>query len=111
MNKVDWDALILGVLEEGPTHGYEISRRIRMQSEEFLKVPESQLYPALHRLERDGFVESEWDTEGKGPARKVYRMTALGEGKLAQGRKAWQDLVAAVNAVVMPKPVHGGGHG
>ena len=70
--KGDLEALILAVLADHALHGYEISKRIRSQSQEVLKYGEGQLYPALHKLEESGFIEAEWMLQDGKPDRKVY---------------------------------------
>lgn len=98
----DMDALVLGALDDGPAHGYEIARRIKLRSEEALAVGEGLLYPALHALERDGYVVAEWVPQEGKPNRKVYRLTDAGRGVLAKKRKEWQRFAAGVSAVLRP---------
>jgi PadR family transcriptional regulator PadR len=71
--------LILNLLREGPTYGFEIAREIERRSEGTLRFREGLLYPALHQLEREGLVESEWRVSSQGPRRKYYRLTAKGK--------------------------------
>lgn len=99
----DMDALALGALDEGPAHGYEIARRIKLRSEEALAVGEGLLYPALHALERDGYVVAEWVPQEGKPNRKVYSLTEKGAGALAKKRKEWQRFAAGVAAVLRPE--------
>lgn len=100
--KSDLDALILGVLQEGERHGYEIAKRIRELSDTALAVGEGQLYPALHRLERDGLVAATWlPQEGK-PPRKVYHLTEEGKGALVAHRQEWERFAQSVDRILTP---------
>ncbi len=100
--KGDLDALILGVLEIEPLHGYEISKRIKRLSEHALDIGEGQLYPALHILERSGHVTATWvPIEGK-PPRKVYEITESGRSNLVEKRREWTLFTAGVGAILNP---------
>ena len=98
----DLEAFILGALDGGAAHGYEIARRIKATSEEALAVGEGLLYPALHALERDGLVVAEWVPQEGKPNRKVYRLTDEGRGALTKKRKEWLRFAAGVSAVLRP---------
>ena len=98
----DLEALVLGALDGGAAHGYEIARRIKATSEEALAVGEGLLYPALHALEREGLVAAEWVPQEGRPNRKVYRLTDAGRGALARKRKEWLRFAAGVAAVLKP---------
>ena len=98
----DLEALVLGALDGGAAHGYEIARRIKSVSEEALAVGEGLLYPALHALERDGLVAAEWVPQEGKPNRKVYRLTDEGRGALAKKRKEWLRFAQGVSAVLKP---------
>jgi transcriptional regulator len=94
------DMLILQTLQWGPQHGYGISQAIRATSGEVLQVETGSLYPALHRLERQKWVSSEWKlTESKQKA-KYYRITATGKEQLAENRSRWEQMVAAIGGVL-----------
>lgn len=96
------DMLVLQTLQWGPQHGYGISQMIRAQSSEALQVETGSLYPALHRLERQGWVKSAWDiTETKQRA-KFYRLTPAGRKQLVRERDRWEQLVAAIAGVMNP---------
>lgn len=96
----DLDTLILGVLQGGALHGYDIAKRIRALSESALKVGEGQLYPALHRLEEAKLIHSEWiQQEGK-PAKKVYGITQKGKGALEKQKQEWRKFASGVGAVL-----------
>jgi len=98
----DLDALVLAVLHSGPMHGYEISRRIRELSDKVLSAGEGKLYPCLHKLEEDGFIQAEWVPQENRPARKVYSLTDKGSGALAKKKKAWEEFAASVNTILYP---------
>lgn len=102
--KGDLEALVLGVLEDGESHGYEISKRIRRLSERALEVGEGQLYPALHALEASGLVSAEWVPQEGKPARKVYQITAKGQSALEGKRIEWRAFAKGVGAILTPEP-------
>lgn len=99
--KGDIAALILGILQDGRLHGYEISKRIRMLSQEMLSLGEGQLYPALHRLEEEGLIASSWDIQEGRPNRKVYEITEAGLAELREKKKAWEKFMSGVNSILM----------
>ena len=99
------DMLILQALQRQPMHGYAIAQVIRSRSGEVLSVETGSLYPALHRLERQKWVTSEWKlTESKQRA-KFYELTALGKKQLATDHQRWLHLVRAIGAVMAPDEV------
>jgi PadR family transcriptional regulator PadR len=93
------DALVLAALEAEPAHGYAIIQCLRRRSDEVFVLPEGTVYPALHRLERDGLVKSRWTTAG-GRRRRVYRITRSGTEALAVRRLEWKTFARAVEAVL-----------
>lgn len=93
------DGLLLAVLADAPGHGYELSQRLTRRSDGVLGVPEGSLYPALHRLERGGLVESSWSS-GDGRRRRVYRLTRAGRRAIAQSRREWRTFSGAVERVL-----------
>lgn len=98
------DMLILQTLQWGPQHGYGIVQALRSRSAEVLQVETGSLYPALHRLERQGWVRSEWkQTESKQRAR-YYRITANGKKQLASDRSKWERIVEAIGSIMHDKP-------
>ena len=101
--KGDLEALVLGALDDGAAHGYEIARRIKRMSEEALAVGEGLMYPALHALERDGMIVAEWVPQTGKPDRKVYALTDLGRGALVKKRREWLRFSAGVSAVLKPE--------
>ena len=94
------DMLILQTLQWGPQHGYGIVQALRTNSGEVLRVETGSLYPALHRLERQGWVRSEWkQTESKQRAR-YYRITPAGKKQLATDRGRWDTIVQAIGSIM-----------
>ena len=94
------DLLILAALRRtGPAHGYGIIAGLREQSEGAFDLPEGTVYPALHRLERDGLVQSEWSLEAP-RRRRVYRLTAAGAAAIAVKRREWTVFQQGMQAVV-----------
>lgn len=96
------DLLILQTLLWGGQHGYGISQAIRANSGEVLKVDTGSLYPALHRLERQKFIESEWTTSENKQRVKLYRLTPEGKKQLFDERSRWQQLTQAVEGILNP---------
>lgn len=94
------DMLIMKVLSLGPMHGWGISERIQMVSEDELQVNQGSLYPALHKLAKEGWIKSYWgDTENNRRAR-YYRLTRAGEKQLEVETQHWERLAAAVARVM-----------
>jgi PadR family transcriptional regulator len=97
------DLLILQTLLWGPQHGYGISQAIRLNSGDVLRVDTGSLYPALHRLERQGWVSSEWKLSENNQRVKVYRLTAGGKRHLASERSRWEQLSEAIARALNPR--------
>jgi PadR family transcriptional regulator PadR len=93
------DLLLLAAVQVRPTHGYAIAETLRARSEGAFDLPEGTLYPALHRLERAGFLTSRW-SEVSGRRRRVYQLTKKGQRALATRHDEWRDFARAVHAVV-----------
>jgi PadR family transcriptional regulator, regulatory protein PadR len=96
------DMLILQVLRWGPRHGYALSKVIRTDSGEILKVDTGSLYPALHRLERKGWIAAEWKASELGPRLRVYRLTKSGRKQLVVERSRWAQLTEAMDGILNP---------
>jgi transcriptional regulator len=96
------DLVLLGVLAEAPGHGYAIISALRERSAGVLDLPEGSVYPALHRLEEFGWVESDWRPVG-GRRRRVYRLTSKGRKALMRETRDWSRLAAAIEAVLAPE--------
>ena len=97
------DLLILQTLRWGPRHGYGLGQAIRANSGEVLRVDTGSLYPALHRLERQGLVSAEWAVSGNSQRVKVYRLTAEGRRRLASERSRWERLSEAIARALSPR--------
>ena len=97
------DLLILTTLKWGPQHGYALSLAIRANSGDYLLVETGSLYPALHRLERQGWVTSEWKLTEANQRAKFYRLTATGKKRVIAEQSRWQQLVTAMAGVLNPQ--------
>jgi PadR family transcriptional regulator, regulatory protein PadR len=97
------DMLVLQTLQWGPQHGYAIGQTIAAQSADSLKIETGSLYPALHRLEKQGWVKSEWTVSEAKQRVKFYRITPAGKKQLIAERDRWSQLVAAIGTVLNPK--------
>ena len=95
--------LILQTLRWGTQHGYGISQAIRAGSNEILQVETGSLYPALHRLEKRGWIKSEWKTSANKQRAKYYRLTPAGKKHLASEQSRWAQLVDAMAAVMQSR--------
>jgi transcriptional regulator len=94
------DVLILKSLSWGPLHGYAVSRWIRQLTEEALQIEEGALYPALHRLERRGFVDAEWGLSENNRRARYYRLTPAGADHLREETESWTRFSTAVGRVL-----------
>ncbi|HEX5233879.1 MAG TPA: PadR family transcriptional regulator [Silvibacterium sp.] len=97
------DLLILETLRWGAQHGYAISQAIRARSGEILQVETGSLYPALHRMERQKWIASEWRTTDQNQRAKFYKLTKEGRKQLALGRTKWEAMVGAIGGVLNPQ--------
>jgi PadR family transcriptional regulator, regulatory protein PadR len=93
------DMLILKIVALGPVHGYGISLRIRQISKEVLQVQQGSLYPALHRLEKRGWLKAEWGESDNGRQAKFYSLSAKGRKQFAAEESNWNRLATAVAAI------------
>jgi PadR family transcriptional regulator PadR len=94
------DLLILRTLSLGPEHGWGISERVQQMSRDVLCIQQGSLYPALHRLERRGWIKAEWGTSDNNRRAKFYELTASGRKQLQTERDEWNKLTAAVAQVL-----------
>ena len=94
------DLLILKTLALGPQHGWGISQRIQQISEDVLQVNQGSLYPALHRLEEQGWIDSEWGVSETNRQAKFYRLTRAGQKQLDVERAQWAKLAGAVARIL-----------
>jgi transcriptional regulator len=95
--------LILQTLQWGPQHGYAIGQTIAAQSRDSLRIETGSLYPALHRLARQGWVTSDWGQTDANQRAKIYRLTPKGKKQLLQERDRWSQLVAAIGTIIHPR--------
>jgi len=96
------DLLILQTLLLGPAHGHTIAQVIEHRSDEVLQVEHGSLYPALHRLQNRGWINSQWGPSENNRKARFYRLTAAGRKQLLRQTNRWEQLVAAVNRVLKP---------
>jgi PadR family transcriptional regulator, regulatory protein PadR len=96
------DMLVLRTLQWGPQHGHGIGQTIRTQSEDLLKVETGSLYPALHRLEKRGWLTAEWGVSEANQRAKYYRLTAAGKAQLLRQQDRWSQLVHAIGRIMNP---------
>jgi PadR family transcriptional regulator len=92
--------LVLKSLEQGPMHGWGITLHIQRISNEVLRVEEGSLYPALHRMEQEGWLASEWGSSENNRRARFYRLTAVGRKQLNAERDNWQKIASAVALVL-----------
>lgn len=94
------DMLILKIVALGPVHGYGISQRIKQISKEVLQVQQGSLYPALHRLQKRGWLQAEWGQSDNGRQAKFYQLSPKGRKQLAAEESNWDRLAHAVSLVM-----------
>jgi transcriptional regulator len=96
------ELLILRTLVFGPLHGHGITKHIQRTSEDVLQVEHGSLYPALHRLEKNGCITSKWEKTDRGREMRMYRLTAKGRKQLTIEQSRWDELVRAMARVLKP---------
>lgn len=96
------DLIILRTLEEGPRHGFAVSRSIRARSQGVLDLQDAALYQALHRMEGSGWVEAEWGISEKGKRAKYYSLTGAGRRQLEREADFWRSYSGAVFRILAP---------
>jgi PadR family transcriptional regulator, regulatory protein PadR len=94
------DLLILRTLALESQHGWAIAERVQQLSRDVLQIPQGSLYPALHRLERRGWIKARWGTSEHNRRAKYYELTARGRRQLESGQTAWRKMAAAVASVL-----------
>jgi PadR family transcriptional regulator, regulatory protein PadR len=94
------DLLILRTLALGPQHGWAISERVQQVSSNVLRIQQGSLYPALHRLERRGWIKAEWGTSENNRRAKYYELTRSGKKQLDVETDSWRKLAAAVTQIL-----------
>ncbi|MFC0190116.1 PadR family transcriptional regulator [Fictibacillus aquaticus] len=97
--------VVLQLLAERDMYGYELVKELEKRSDQHLQVKEGTLYPALHKLEKQEYIECYWQEQEKGPARKYYRITDEGVQMLKEKTEEWQQFVQVINKV-MGSPEH-----
>jgi transcriptional regulator len=99
------DLLMLKILALEPLHGWAISQRLKQVSGEVLQVSDGSLYPALHKLETEGWIQAEWKTSELGRRAKYYSLTQAGRDQLDKEADNWERLSSAINVVMRLKEV------
>jgi PadR family transcriptional regulator, regulatory protein PadR len=94
------DLLLLKIVALEPLHGWAISQRLKQVSREVLQVSDGSLYPALHKLEQEGWIKAQWKTSELGRRAKFYSLTRLGRRQLEKETANWERLANAISAVV-----------
>jgi len=94
------DLLIMRIVAHQPLHGWAIAQRIQVVSKEVLQVQQGSLYPALHRLEQQGWIRAEWGESEQNRRAKFYSLTTAGRKKLQKEIAQWQRLSAAIGVVI-----------
>lgn len=94
------DLLVLRILAPGPQHGWGIAQRLQALSEDVLRVNQGSLYPALYRLEREGWIAAEWGASENNRRARFYRLTKAGRRQLETETESWQRMTAAVGRVL-----------
>lgn len=96
------DMLILRTLQWGSQHGHGIGQALRARSENALQIEHGSLYPALHRLEKEGWLASEWKQSEANRSAKYYRLTAAGKRQLSKEQSNWEAAIAAIALIMLP---------
>jgi transcriptional regulator len=94
------DLLVLRTLQTGPQHGWGIAQRIQQISDDVLRVSQGSLYPSLHRLEHEGWIEAEWGSSDNNRRAKFYRLTRAGQKRLGEETENWERLSGAITRVL-----------
>jgi len=94
------DMLVLKALQLGPMHGWGITERLELGSKRALQIGQGSLYPALYRLERQGFINSTWGTSDNNRRARFYALTTAGRTRLAEERQAWRRMARAVDLIL-----------
>jgi len=96
------DTILLETVSQGPAYGYQICKAVNARTDGYFDLREGSLYPALHRLEREGLLASHWENTEAGRRRKYYRITDTGVAALARKRADWRAFATAVERVLAP---------
>ena len=103
MLKGNTDTLLLALLEMEPKYGYQILKEVEQRSSGYFAFKEGTLYPALHRLEKAGLIEGNWQETPNSARRRYYQITAKGHQALADRLKEWQRFTHAMNSIMLPE--------
>ncbi len=103
--KGNTDSLLLCLISREPTYGYKVVKELEQRSNGYFRFKEGTLYPALHRLEREGLIEGRWQILANGQQRRYYYITEKGKEVLAARLATWQDFSTAVKAVMQAETV------
>ncbi|MBN1460223.1 MAG: helix-turn-helix transcriptional regulator [Armatimonadetes bacterium] len=98
------DCLVLSVIDDHPSYGYELIKELETRSGGYFHFREGTLYPALHRMEKAGLIEGRWETLPSGLERRYYHITGKGQEALEHKRVTWSDFSAAVRSVLSAEP-------
>jgi len=93
-------ALILSLLQERPMYGYQLSKELQRRSKGYFEFKEGTLYPALHRMEKEGLLRGEWQVVEEGPSRKYYHLTKKGREELARSQQDWAAFATQLLALL-----------
>ena len=99
------DSLLLCLIGQQPMYGYQIIKELEKKSQGYFKFKEGTLYPALHRLERNGLIQGDWQALPSGQQRKYYHITDKGLSILVEKRSQWLDFLSAMNLIIQPASV------
>ena len=97
--------MLMALIEQGPMYGYQIAKLIRTHTNDVIDLKEGSLYPALHRMEKEGMIEGFWQRRDDGVDRRYYRLSAEGQRILNERRAQWNRFSAAVSKVVSDAPI------
>jgi DNA-binding PadR family transcriptional regulator len=100
LDRGDFGLLLLGLLAERAMYGYELLAELKARTDAVIDLPEGTVYPALRRLERDGFVAGRWQETAGGPRRRYYDLTAEGVRSLESGSAAWRKFASAADGIL-----------
>jgi transcriptional regulator len=98
------DMMVMRTLKAGPANGYEIAKAIERMSDDVLQVDHGSLYPALHRLEKRGWLKSEWAVSEANQRAKYYQLTSAGRAQLVREKDRWSQLVQAIGRIMNAAP-------
>lgn len=99
------DSLLLSLMEQRPLYGYRLIKEMERRSKGFFKFREGTLYPALHRLEKEGLIQGKWERSPTGQERRYYHLTEKGKRVLNEKRAQWRSFFTAVNLILAPREV------